>query len=91
MKPLSRRSVTTGMVAAVTAIPALVVARSDPLERVKHHTRELEEAMREAYGVEVETIAFHKTDDMKRMVFVVAHTLTSGGRERNRLRVRRQS
>jgi hypothetical protein len=73
MKPLSRRSVTTGIVAAVTAIPALalpVVARSNPFERIKNHTRELEEAMREAYGVEVETLTFAKTDDMKPTVFV---------------------
>lgn len=62
----------------VTAIPALalpVVARSGPFERIRHHTRELEEAMREAYGVEVETLTFPKTDDGKPIILVVAHTL----------------
>lgn len=51
MKHLTRRSVTTGMLAAVTAIPAVglaVVARSDPLERIKHHTASLAQAMRGA-------------------------------------------
>ncbi len=60
MKPLTRRSVTTGLVAAVTAIPALglAIARGDPVDRIKHHTAELAKAMREQYGVEVEVLSF---------------------------------
>jgi hypothetical protein len=77
MKPLSRRSVTTGLVAVVTAVPSValaIAARGDPLERIKQLTCELEEAMREAYGVEVQTLAYPKTDEGKPMVLVVAHT-----------------
>ena len=61
MKPLSRRSVTTGLAAAVTAIPALglsVAAHSDPLNRIKQHTRELERAMRDCYGAEVKVLTY---------------------------------
>jgi hypothetical protein len=78
MKPFNRRSVTAGLAAAVTTIPALglaIAARSDPLERIKHHTRELERAMRDCYGVEVQTLTFDKQGDAKPCVFAVAHTL----------------
>jgi len=57
MKPLSRRSVTTGMVAAVTAIPALVVARSDPLEGIKHRRHEADGLRSRAYAYERRTRA----------------------------------
>jgi hypothetical protein len=57
MKPLSRRSVTTGIAAAVTAIPTMglaVVARGDPLARIKQCTQELERALAEYYpGAEI--------------------------------------
>jgi len=78
MKPLTRRSVTTGLAAAVAAIPAVGLAlasRCDPLERIKQLTQKLELAMREAYGVEVSVLTYPKTDEGKPMVFVVAHTL----------------
>jgi hypothetical protein len=63
--------------AAVASIPALalsVAAREAPLEKVKRLTLELEHAMREAYGVKVETLAFDAEGDMKPLVMVVAHT-----------------
>ena len=41
MKPLSRRSVTTGLAAAVMAVPALGLAEA-PIEKVKRLARELE-------------------------------------------------
>jgi len=56
-KQFTRRSVTTGLAAAVTAIPGVglaVAARSDPVERIKHHTREIERALAEHYpGAEI--------------------------------------
>lgn len=59
-KPISRRSVTTGLAAAVTAIPAVglcVAARGDPLARIKHCTQELERALAEHYpGAEILTL-----------------------------------
>lgn len=78
---LSRRSVTTGLAAAVVAIPAVglaVAAIGDPVERVKRLTRELEEAMREAYGGEVLTCSWgpHSSadpDSDKPAFFIVAH------------------
>jgi hypothetical protein len=45
-----------------------------PFEKVKRLTLELEHAMREAYGVKVETLAFDAEGDMKPLVMVVAHT-----------------
>jgi len=51
-----------------------IAARGDPEERIRHHTRELEKAMRDHYGVEVETLRFEATGGMKPCVFVVAHT-----------------
>ena len=77
MSPLTRRSVTAGALAAVTAIPAIglpVAAREKPLEKIKRLTVELGQAMREAYGVEVETLAYDASEDMKPLVMVVAHT-----------------
>jgi len=77
MKPLSRRSVTTGLAAAVTAIPTVglsVAARGDPGGRIRHHIRELERAMRDHYDAEVETLRFEVPGDMKPCVFVIAHT-----------------
>ena len=79
MKPLSRRSVTTGLAAAVTAIPAVGLcnrATVDPFERIRHLTKELEQAMIEAYGVEVTVLAYDKTAEMKPLIMVVAHTQT---------------
>ena len=81
MKPVTRRSVTTGLAAVVTAIPAVGLAREDPLERIKKLTRELGEAMREAYGVEVETLTFDAEKGMRPLVMVVAHT-TGGSNSR---------
>jgi hypothetical protein len=78
MKTFSRRSVATGLAAAVTAIPVLGFAISpkrDALEQIKHHTRELEKAMRDCYGVEVETLTYKATAEMKPLIMVVAHTL----------------
>ena len=60
---LSRRSVGTGLAAAVAAIPTIAIARPDPIARIKHHTAELERAMREAYGVEVDVLSYEKTKD----------------------------
>jgi hypothetical protein len=76
MKPLSRRSVTTGLAAAVTAIPALrlcAARKSDPMDRIKHHTAELANAMREQYGVEVEVLAFCEKSHEVPCVLVAAN------------------
>jgi hypothetical protein len=77
MKPLSRRSVTTGMLAGVAAIPAVglcAALKSNAKARIEYHTRELEKAMREAYGVEVDARIWDGTDGAKPIVLVVAHT-----------------
>ena len=76
-KPLSRRSVTTGLAAAVAAIPAVGLAsaaRRDPVERIKNLTRELEQAMRDCYGVAVTVLSYEATASMRPMVLVVANT-----------------
>ena len=75
MKPLSRRNVLTGSVAALAAIPVTAIAARDPIARIKHHTAELQRAMREAYGAEVDVLSYEKTKEMKPLVMVVAHTL----------------
>ena len=75
MTPLTRRSVATGIAAACVAIPTVAIARPDPFARIKHHTAELEKAMRDAYGAEVDVLSYAKTKDMKPLVMVVAHTL----------------
>jgi hypothetical protein len=61
-------------VASIPALALSVAAREAPLEKVKRLTLELEHAMREAYGVKVETLAFDAEGDMKPLVMVVAHT-----------------
>jgi hypothetical protein len=73
MKTLSRRSVATGLAAAVTAIPVLSLPLAPNVTRWSGSsiTRELEKAMRDCYGVEVEAITFPKTNGMKP---IVAHT-----------------
>jgi len=71
MKPLSRRSVTTGLAAAVTALPAGF--KSDAAARVEHHTRELKKAMRDLYGLEVEVLRFEPKDGMVACVVVAAN------------------
>jgi len=72
---LTRRSVATGLAAAVAAVPAMAPAWPDPMARIKHHTAELEKALRDAYGVEVAVLRYEKTDDCKPLVMVVAHTI----------------
>ena len=73
MKPVTRRSVMAGSVAAVAAVPALALGASDAAERVEHHTRELEQAMRELYGREVEVLGFEPGKGMKACVMVAAN------------------
>ena len=76
MKPLSRRSVTTGLAAAVAAVPAVSISaglKSDAAARVEHHTRELEKAMRDPYGREVEVLRFEPQDGMVACVMVAAN------------------
>ena len=75
--------------AAVTAIAIVglpmgaAMGASSPLERIKYHARELEQAMRACYGVEVETLSYslipagEVTGDMKPCIFFVAHTRLS--------------
>ena len=77
MKPLSRRSVTTGLAAVVTAIPVVgsSVALGDAREWIKHHTRELERAMRDYYGVEVETLSYEPTETMRPIIFIAAKVI----------------
>ena len=78
IKPLSRRSVTGGIAAALAAIPSVGLCNgveTDALERIKHHTRELEKAMRDCYGVDVESRSYAPTKTgMKACIFVIAHT-----------------
>ena len=76
MKPVTRRSVTTGLAAAVTLIPAVgfcASLKSDASARVEHHTRELEKAMRDLYGREVQMLRFEPTDGMVACVMVAAN------------------
>ena len=76
MKPLSRRSVTTGLAAAVTAIPAVGLCaglKTDAAARIEHHTGELKKAMRDLYGREVEVLRFEPTDGMVACVMVAAN------------------
>jgi hypothetical protein len=67
MKPLNRRSVTTGLAAAVTAIPALglaVAARSDRLERIKRLTREPEKPLLDCHpGAKIMTMTNYVEPD----------------------------
>ncbi len=76
MKPLSRRSVTAGLAAAVTAIPAVglsVAAKGAPRETIKHLTGELEKAMLECHpGSEIVTVAQEKDERSNPFVFVAA-------------------
>jgi hypothetical protein len=77
MKPLSRRSFASGLALAAATVPALglcAVRKNDHMDRIKHHTRELEKAMRDRYGVEVQVLTFDDSAGMKPSVFVVAHT-----------------
>jgi hypothetical protein len=84
MKPLSRRSVTTGLVAAgVAAIPAVglcVGSKEHAYERIRRLTAELEQAMREAYDANDLRVGswgphnpFDQGDGVAPVVFVVAH------------------
>ena len=73
IKPLSRRTVTGGIAAALAAIPS--VGLKGMLRADKHHTRELEKAMRDCYGVDVESRSYAPTKTgMKACIFVIAHT-----------------
>ena len=73
MKALSRRSVTTGLAAAIPAIGLCAGLKSDARARVEHHTRELEKAMRDLYGREVKVVKFEPTDGMVACVMVAAN------------------
>ena len=80
MNQVSRRSVATGLADAVTAIPAAglrIGLKNNARARIEHHAREMEKAMCELYGVEVETINWIGRPGAKPMVLVVAHV---GGR-----------
>jgi hypothetical protein len=84
MKPVTRRSVMAGSAAVVAAVPAAglcIGLTNDAALRVEHHTRELERAMRELYGREVEMLRFEPTDGMAASVVVVANV---GGTARPR-------
>jgi hypothetical protein len=84
-KLLSRRSITTGIAAAAAAIPAVglaIATRGDPVERVMHHTRELENAMRELYGTtKVAVLRFEPSEGGNPMV-AVCPTMTEKQRAR---------
>ncbi len=83
MKPLSRRSVIAGSAAVVTAIPAAGLAASlqgNARARVEHHTRELEKAMRDLYGLEVQVLRFEPDKHMPAWVLISAN----GGRAARR-------
>ena len=71
MKPLSRRTVTAGALAAVTVLP--IGLASNARARIEHHSRELERAMRELYG-SAETLAFEPTRGMRPVVMVIGQT-----------------
>jgi hypothetical protein len=69
MKPLNRRTVTAAasLAVAVTALPAVALAnaatRRDPFERIREATKELKDAMREAYGGKVQVLCFGPHSD----------------------------
>ena len=72
MKPLSRRTITAGALAAVTAIPAVGLSlglASNARARIDYHTRELEKAMRDLYG-DAETLTFGPTKGMRPLIAV---------------------
>lgn len=74
MKPLSRRTVIGDSAAALTAIPAVGFSfNSNAAARVEHHTRELEKAMRDLYGSEVEVLRFEPDKGMVPCVLVAAN------------------
>ena len=73
MNPVTRRSVMADSAAVVAAIPALALCASDAAARVEHHTRELEQAMRDLYGREVEMLRFEPGGGMVACVMVVAN------------------
>jgi hypothetical protein len=82
MTTLTRRSLATGLAAAVAAIPAvkLCAAREDAYERIRRLTAELEEAMRVAYDSDdVRLLSWgpHNANDINGAgspaVFIVAH------------------
>jgi hypothetical protein len=70
---LTRRSVMAGSAAVVAAIPTLAICASDAAARVEHHTRELEQAMRDLYGREVQMLRFEPTEGMTACVMVAAN------------------
>ena len=76
MKPVSRRSVTAGLGAAVAAIPAVglsLAAKGSSVERIKHLTRELEKAMLECHpGSEIVTVTSEPGEGFNPFVFVAA-------------------
>ena len=79
MKALSRRSVTTGLCCGRDGYPGCGTRnrrRRDPMERIKHHLRELERAMRDFHGVETHSVLFDKgpKGNLMPMVLVVART-----------------
>ncbi len=75
MKLLSRRSVTTGLAAAVTAlsIGPTVAGKNDPRERVKHLASELQKAMRECYPeARIVTLASGEVEGINPYLLLVA-------------------
>jgi hypothetical protein len=65
---------TAGLGAAVAAVPGLAVAGRfvSAEERVAHHTRELERAMRDLYGTkEVSVLIYEPSEDANPLVLIV--------------------
>jgi hypothetical protein len=83
-KLFSRRSVTTGMLAGVAAIPALVlsVPAMSPHARVEFHTRELEKAMREIYGTKEVVVLRSEPDEGGNPFVMVCPSMTEEQRAR---------
>jgi len=61
------------VVASVPAAAVLGFVPADAAARVEHHTRELEKAMLDLYGLEVEVLRFEPTDGMVACVMVAAN------------------
>ena len=70
---IDRRKALTFAAAAALSTSALASVGEDAAARVEYHTRELEKAMRDLYGREVEVLRFEPIDGMVACVLVAAN------------------
>ena len=75
MTHVNRRTALAGLAAVPVAAAVGLCSdlKSDAATRIEHHTRELEKAMHDLYGREVEVLRFEPTDGMVACVMVAAN------------------